>query len=308
MSLSIPLPVIGLIVVIVAAVATAIYATMRNRERQAILERAGASSGGGPSLLRTSTVSLGHRITSFLVERAPRAWRSRQAGADKLVHAGFDQPAAPVIFAFARLACALGLPLIAFIAVPRRNAVVFVLLVVLALAIGLLLPQGVIDRRAAIRQERLRRAIPDSLDLLVVCVEAGISLDAAIVRVAKEMAILHRDLANELLIVHRRVNAGVPREQALHGLWERTGVEDLRGLAANMIQSERWGTSIAAVLRVYAESLRRKRKQLAEKRAATAPLKMTFPLALFIFPAIFIVLLGPAMMKIGAMFKVVLHR
>lgn len=307
MSLSIPLPVIGLIVVIVAAVATAIYATMRNRERQAILERAGASSGGGPSLLRTSTVSLGNRITRFLVERAPRAWRSRQAGVEKLVHAGFDQPAAPVIFAFARLGCALGLPLIAFIVVPRRNALLFVLLVVLALAIGLLLPQAVIDRRAAIRQERLRRAIPDSLDLLVVCVEAGVSLDAAIVRVAKEMAILHSDLANELLIVHRRVNAGVPREQALHGLWERTGVEDLRGLAANMIQSERWGTSIAAVLRVYAESLRRKRKQLAEKRAATAPLKMTFPLALFIFPAIFIVLLGPAMMKIGAMFKVVLH-
>ena len=256
--------------------------------------------------MRTPTKSLASRVARFLVERAPRSWRSRQAG-DKLVHAGFDQAAAPVIFTFARVACAAGFPLIAFLAVPRRSALLFVLLVVLALAIGLLLPQAVVDRRAAIRQERLRRAIPDSLDLLVVCVEAGVSLDAAIVRVAKEMAILHSDLANELLIVHRRVNAGVQREQALHGLWERTGVEDLRGLAANMIQSERWGTSIAAVLRVYAESLRRKRKQLAEKRAATAPLKMTFPLALFIFPAIFIVLLGPAMLKVGAMFKTVLH-
>jgi tight adherence protein C len=307
MSLPIPLPLIALIALIVAAVATAIYATLRNRDRQAILERAGAQSGSGPSLLRTSTVSLGNRVTKFLVARAPRGWRSTHAGADKLVHAGFDQPSAPVIFSFARVCCALGLPLIAFLAVPRRNALLFVFAVVLALAIGLLLPQGIVDRRAAIRQERLRRAIPDSLDLLVVCVEAGVSLDAAIVRVAKEMAILHSDLSNELLIVHRRVNAGVPREQALHGLWERTGVEDLRGLAANMIQSERWGTSIASVLRVYAESLRRKRKQLAEKRAATAPLKMTFPLALFIFPAIFVVLLGPAMMKIGAMFKTVLH-
>ncbi len=307
MPLSIPLPVIGLIVVIAAAVATAIYATMRNREREAILERAGASSSRGPRLLRTSTVSLGSRLTRFLVDRAPQAWRSKHDGPDKLVHAGFDQPSAPVIFAFARLACAVGLPLIAFFAAPRRHALLFVLLVVIALAIGLLLPQAVVDRRAAIRQERLRRAIPDSLDLLVVCVEAGVSLDAAIVRVAKEMAIVHSDLANELLIVHRRVNAGVPREQALHGLWERTGVEDLRGLSANMIQSERWGTSIAAVLRVYAESLRRKRKQLAEKRAATAPLKMTFPLALFIFPAFFIVLLGPAMLKVGAMYNTVLH-
>ena len=307
MTFSIPLPVIGLIVVIVAAVATALSAAMRNREHQAILERAGASSAREPSLLRTSTRSFGSRITRFLVDLAPQAWRSRQAGSDKLVHAGFDQPSAPVIFTFARLACAFGLPLIAFIAAPRRNVLLFVLFLVLAMAIGLLLPQAVIDRRAGIRQERLRRAIPDSLDLLVVCVEAGVSLDAAIVRVAKEMAILHSDLANELLIVHRRVNAGVPREQALHGLWERTGVEDLRGLSANMIQSERWGTSIAAVLRVYAESLRRKRKQLAEKRAATAPLKMTFPLALFIFPAVFIVLLGPAMLKIGAMFNTVLH-
>jgi len=173
--------------------------------------------------------------------------------------------------------------------------------------IGAILPQAFVDRRAAIRQEKLRRAIPDSLDLLVVCVEAGVSLDAAIVRVAKEMQLLHPDLANELLIVHRRVNAGVAREQALHGLWQRTGVEDLRGLSANMIQSERWGTSIATVLRVYAEALRRKRKQLAEKRAATAPLKMTIPLAAFIFPAIFVVLLGPAMIKIAAMFKTIAH-
>lgn len=305
--MSLPLPLIGLIALLVVAVSTAVYALLRNRERQAILERAGASSAAAPSLLRAPTVSLGGRIASFLVQHAPQTWRSRQTGSDKLVHAGFDNSAAPVLFMFVRLVSAVGLPLVVFALAPRRNPVFFVLLVLLAIVIGLLLPQAVVDRRAEIRQEHFRRAIPDSLDLLVVCVEAGVSLDAAIVRVAKEMAILHTDLANELLIVHRRVNAGVPREQALHGLWERTGVEDLRGLAANMIQSERWGTSIATVLRVYAESLRRKRKQLAERRAATAPLKMTFPLALFIFPAIFIVLLGPAMLKIGAMFKVVVH-
>jgi tight adherence protein C len=191
--------------------------------------------------------------------------------------------------------------------VPRRNTLLFVASMALAILVGFILPIAFVDRKARIRQERLRRAIPDSLDLLVVCVEAGVSLDAAIMRVAREMAILHTDLANELLIVHRRVNAGIPREQALRGLWERTGVEDLRGLAANMIQCEKWGTSIATVLRVYAESLRRKRKQLAEKRAATAPLKMMIPLALFIFPAIFVVLLGPAMMSIVAMFKTIAH-
>jgi tight adherence protein C len=258
-------------------------------------------------LLKESQRSLGARLAAWLLERAPESWRNKKDRADKLVHAGYEHAAAPVIFVVVRLACLVGLPAIALLLVPRHNAVLFMASIALAVLIGAILPQAFVDRKATIRQEKLRRAIPDSLDLLVVCVEAGVSLDAAIVRVAKEMQLLHTDLANELLIVHRRVNAGVPREQALHGLWERTGVEDLRGLSANMIQSERWGTSIATVLRVYAEALRRKRKQLAEKRAATAPLKMTIPLAAFIFPAIFVVLLGPAMIKIVGMFKNLAH-
>ena len=302
-----PLPLITLIALLVIAVSTAAYAVVRDRDRRAILERAGGTSSAAPALLKPPTESLGSRLASWLLERAPESWGNKKEGIDKLVHAGFDHTAAPVIFVAVRLACAVAIPTMVLLVMPRRSLVLFVVVLALGALIGFVLPQAFIDRRAAMRQERLRRAIPDSLDLLVVCVEAGVSLDAAIVRVAREMAILHGDLANELLIVHRRVNAGIPRERALHGLWERTGVEDLRGLAANMIQSEKWGTSIATVLRVYAEALRRKRKQLAEKRAATAPLKMTFPLAVFIFPAIFVVLLGPAIIKIAVMFKVIAH-
>ena len=302
-----PLPLIALIALLVLAVGTAVFAVLRDRERQSLIERAGGMSENSPLLLKDSQPTLGGRIAAWLLERAPESWRSRTDRADKLVHAGYEHAAAPVIFIVVRLACIVGLPMIALVIVPRHNALLFVTSMILAVVIGAILPQAFVDRRAAIRQEKLRRAIPDSLDLLVVCVEAGVSLDAAIVRVAKEMQLLHPDLANELLIVHRRVNAGVAREQALHGLWQRTGVEDLRGLSANMIQSERWGTSIATVLRVYAEALRRKRKQLAERRAATAPLKMTIPLAAFIFPAIFVVLLGPAMIKIAAMFKTIAH-
>ena len=302
-----PLPLIALIALLVVAVGTAAFAVVRDRERRSLLERAGGSSDTSPLLLKDQQQSLGGRFAAWLLERAPESWRSKKDRADKLVHAGYDHAAAPVIFVVVRLACLVGLPAIALLFVPRHNVVLFVASIALAVVIGAILPQAFVDRKASIRQEKLRRAIPDSLDLLVVCVEAGVSLDAAIVRVAKEMQLLHTDLANELLIVHRRVNAGVPREQALHGLWERTGVEDLRGLAANMIQSERWGTSIATVLRVYAEALRRKRKQLAEKRAATAPLKMTIPLAAFIFPAIFVVLLGPAMIKIIGMFRNIAH-
>jgi len=302
-----PLPLIALIALLVVAVGTAVFAVLRDRERQSLIERAGGTSENSPLLLKDSQLSLGGRVAAWLLERAPESWLSKTDRADKLVHAGYEHAAAPVIFIVVRLACIVGLPMIALLIVPRHNALLFVTSMILAVVIGAILPQAFVDRRAAIRQEKLRRAIPDSLDLLVVCVEAGVSLDAAIVRVAKEMQLLHPDLANELLIVHRRVNAGVAREQALHGLWLRTGVEDLRGLSANMIQSERWGTSIATVLRVYAEALRRKRKQLAEKRAATAPLKMTMPLAAFIFPAIFVVLLGPAMIKIAGMFKSIAH-
>lgn len=302
-----PLPIVALIALLVIAVGVAVHALLRDRERRELLDRAGAQLQGAPMLLKTPSERLGGRLTKWLVDHAPESWRSQKSAMDTLVHAGFDQVSAPVVFIAARFATAIAVPAIVLLLVPQRNVLLFMALLVIAVVIGLILPQAYVNYRARIRQEHLRRAIPDSLDLLVVCVEAGVSLDAAIMRVAKEMAILHPDFANELLIVHRRVNAGVPREQALRGLWERTGVEDLRGLAANMIQCEKWGTSIATVLRVYAEGLRRKRKQLAEKRAATAPLKMTFPLAVFIFPAIFVVLLGPAMLKISAMFKGIAH-
>ena len=144
----------------------------------------------------------------------------------------------------------------------------------------------------------MRRSVPDALDLMVVCVEAGISLDAAILRVAREVRLAHPDLAHELAVVNRKTNAGIPRENALRGLWQRTGVEEIRTLVSSMIQSEKWGTSIATVLRVAAETLRRKRRQTAEKKAKQAPLKMTMPLVLFILPALFIVIMGPALVQV----------
>jgi tight adherence protein C len=238
---------------------------------------------------------------------APASWRNRGETGDDLLHAGFDGPAAPTIYALVRIAAVVLLPLAVLLLLPRDSLPMLVLLSASALAIGGLGPVFIVSRMAQARQEKLRRAVPDALDLLVVCVEAGISLDAALQRVAREMALLHPELATELMVLNRRVNAGMPREQALHGLWVRTGVDELRGLAANMIQSEKWGTSIATVLRIYAETLRRKRKQAAEKKAATAPLKMLFPLAVFILPALFIVILGPAAITIADMFRQIQH-
>jgi tight adherence protein C len=216
----------------------------------------------------------------------------------KLVQAGFDTPTAPAAYFLIRIASIVILPILAIIIAPRTNFAVWVIAIMLSVYTGLIMPMALLDRLVRLRQERIRRSVPDALDLLVVCVEAGVSLDAAILRVAREIRIAHPDLAHELAVVNRVTNAGMPRETALKGLWQRTGVEDLRALVSSMVQSEKWGTSIATVLRVAAETLRRKRRQLAEKKAKMAPLKMTFPLLFFILPALFTVILGPAVVQI----------
>ena len=190
------------------------------------------------------------------------------------------------------------LPVLAIVFGPQKTFFAYVLGIGGAVFAGWIMPMGLLDRLVRQRQERIRRSIPDALDLLVVCVEAGVSLDAAILRVAREIRLSHLDLAHELAVVNRKTNAGIPRDTALRALWARTGVEELRTLTSSMIQSEKWGTSIATVLRVSADTLRRKRRQTAEKKAKQAPLKMTFPLVLFILPALFIVIMGPALVQV----------
>jgi tight adherence protein C len=123
-------------------------------------------------------------------------------------------------------------------------------------------------------------------------------VESAIQRVARDMLNAHPELASELAVVMRKTKAGAPRADALRGLYERTGVDELRAIAAAIVQSERWGTSIAKVLRVSAETLRRKRRQSAERRAATAPIKMTIPLVTMILPALFVTLLGPSLLSL----------
>jgi tight adherence protein C len=252
------------------------------------------------ALLRPTGKTVGARLAEWVAERAPESWSDGVKHREKLVQAGFDGRASVALMAAVRTAFGLLLPAAVFVWVsghPSRNALLYV---GFAAAVGVLAPPAVLDRLVQRRQARLRRAVPDALDLLVVCVEAGVSLDAAILRVARDLNVTHPELAAELTMVNRKVNAGMPREQALQGLWTRTGLEELRGLVASMVQSERWGTSIAKVLRVNAETLRRVRKQTAEKRAAQASLKMLGPMVIFMLPALFIVLLGPAMMRISA--------
>jgi tight adherence protein C len=170
-------------------------------------------------------------------------------------------------------------------------------------AIGLFLPNGWLNGRVRERQRRIEEGLPDVLDLLVTCVEAGLGLDLAVQRVAREMAVAHPELSEELTLTFLEVKAGAKRADAFHRLAIRTGVQDVKTLVATLNQTEMFGTSIATALRVQAEGLRTARMQRAEERAAVLSAKMTFPLVLCFLPTIMIVMIGPAMLNLADAFK-----
>ena len=159
---------------------------------------------------------------------------------------------------------------------------------------GFAMPFYVVQRRVSQRREKIQKSLPNVLDLIIVCVEAGLSLNAAIQRIAKEMRHTYPELAGELSILNQEFFLGVGRADAFRNLALRTGVDELRSLATVLLQSDRLGTSIAEVLRVQAEIMRTKRRQRAMEDAQKMPIKLLFPLIFFIFPALLVVILGPA--------------
>jgi tight adherence protein C len=302
----VPIILWALIGVIVVAVFAALYALQAGRIRRELVLRldGNASVASAPiTILRGTDEGWVTRLGRWLRENAPSSWSNAGAAAPLLVQAGFEGDFAPLFYTTIRVTTAVLLPLTAFVLGPQSNFRNLMMLVIVAAAAGVIGPKAVLDRLVTRRRDRVRKAIPDSLDLLVVCVEAGVGLDSAMLRVARDMAFLHPDLSAEFLVVNRTINAGLSRDEAMHGLFQRTGVEELRGLASSMVQSERLGTSIARILRVYAEALRRKRRQTAEKRAAEASIKMLIPLALFMLPALFALILGPAAMMLAQTLK-----
>ena len=282
----------------VTSLGVAAYTFVVDRRRQALVQRA---LGVTDAEVSRRSALLG---AARKKERRASVLRQIPTGLEnakytqRLVFAGYDGPTAPAVFAAARLGTLIIVPTAVGLAMVSAPLSLLLVLVPGAALIAWILPIAVLARLVRARQDRIRHGLPDALDLLVVCVEAGISLDAAILRVAKELSFTYGDLSRELLVVNRKTNAGVTREEAIRGLWSRTGVEDLRTLSTSLIQTEKWGTSITKVLRVAAVTLRRKRRQHAEKRVALAPVKMTFPLVTMILPALFIIILGPAMLQV----------
>jgi tight adherence protein C len=218
----------------------------------------------------------------------------------RLVHAGYRNPSALGVFLGLRIGAAALLyfyGVFAGIGLGGSGAVAIVLGLVMG-GLGWALPNFILSRRIASRQKQIRLALPDAVDLLVICVEAGLALNQAFQRVAVEIRHMCEVLTLEIAQMNMEVRAGTPREQALTALGERTGVEDLRSLASMLIHTERFGTSIADSLRIHSETMRTKRQQKAEEAAAKTTIKMVFPLAICIFPALFVVVLGPALMTI----------
>ena len=183
---------------------------------------------------------------------------------------------------------------------PIENLAIYVAVTVV---IGFYIPGLWLSSRIDKRQKELNIALPDALDLLVTCVESGLGLDAAINRVGNEIALGAPLLSNELLQAAFEIQAGAPRGDAFRRMADRTGVEELRNLSALVVQSEKFGTSVAKTLRVMADSMRVRRMQKAEERAATASVKMTLPLVFCIFPTLLIIILGPAIIKMIAIFS-----
>ena len=212
----------------------------------------------------------------------------------KLLAAGYRSKEAVAVFIGVRLGGAL--VLFAAASLPlfgRPNVVV----AIGAAFIGYLLPTMGLGRMAQRRQHRMRLSLPDALDLLVVSVEAGLGLDQALQRVGQELAFAHPDLSDELRLVNLEMRAGNARSEALHNLADRTGVDDLSSLVAMLVQTDKFGTSVAKSLRVHSETLRTKRRQRAEEAAAKTGVKMVFPLVFCIFPAVWVVTIGPAAIK-----------
>ncbi|MGI9106790.1 MAG: type II secretion system F family protein [Pyrinomonadaceae bacterium] len=281
-------------------------ATERLR-RMGQADNSSAMHGGGAGLSAPASDD-GEGISSALAERvakplhrlAPPSAAEAKKLQKQLMQAGYRAPNAPVMYRAIQLVTLIALPAMvalgcAALGRPLQSAVLWILFSFIA---GFFLPRYVLRKKIKGRQQRVRWGLADALDLMVVSIEAGLGLNAAMVRVGDELRDVHKDISEEFELTNLEIRVGRERDEALRNLAERTGVEDLRSLVAMLIQADRFGTSIARAVRVYADSLRTKRRQRAEQAAQKAAVKLLFPLACFLFPTLFIAILGPAALNL----------
>jgi tight adherence protein C len=235
--------------------------------------------------------TLGHVVEQF--ERVvPKSTAEISVVQQRLIRAGYRSDSAVNLFYGAKVLVPLIFCVLAFATGAGSYSPFFVYLI--AIGLGFIAPDFWLSNRISSRQAHIRRGLPDVLDLLVICIEAGLSLDQAVIRTAEELNLAQPAICDELAIVVLEQRAGLPRADAWKHFAERTNVESVRNLVSVLVQSEKFGTSIAKTLRVHSDTLRTQRRQTVEEQAAKTTVKLVFPLVLFIFPSLFLVTLGPA--------------
>jgi len=297
---------------IVVAVAMIVYALMPNKKNESEIVRrrtAGLSKDSGRQSLEEKARARAQADSPGVFAKAApflsKPAMSRNAGDQsalrkKLASAGMRKEAAPTLFLASKTAAAVFCSLAGvLIAIHGGQEMLNIVgSAIFGAGIGFMLPNVWLSLSISKRAEQIRNGLPDSLDLMVIAVESGLGLDAALLRVSDEMMAVYPDLSEEFQIATVETQMGRPRAESLMKMAERTAVQEMRVLVATIIQAEKLGTSIAKALRTQAESLRVKRRQRAEERAQKTAVKLLLPLILFIFPTIFIVLAGPAAIQL----------
>jgi tight adherence protein C len=235
------------------------------------------------------------KLQSFLPKSPKEMTRLRR----QMTRAGYQGVTPLLVFSIARLVLPVVLGIVPIIFMPLGQA--WMVVAVMAL-LGFLIPGFVVARKTRARQKVIQNGLPDALDLLIVCLEAGSSIDQGISKVADELSLAYPALAEELQMIITETRAGKPRLEAFKNFSSRTGVDDVRSLVAMLVQTDRFGTSVSQALRTHAEVSRTKRRQRAEERAAKIGVKLVFPLVFLLFPALFVVLLGPAVVRFVRVF------
>ncbi len=295
---------VGLVVVLIAQAAPAQPRVVRAR-----LSELGLDQRAYRALQRKERRDQVDQMLQVIGEHLKARRKDDSRTSQMLLHAGYRSSAAPATYYGLKAALAFGLGTIGFLVGSAMATDVDMMFVrftsgstmlgtLYGGGIGWFLPWLEVKRRARARQKELQLALPDALDLLVICVEAGLGLNQALLRVAADIEHVSALMAEELGLVNFQIRAGTPRPEALANFGQRTGVSDITALTTMLIQTDRFGTSVAQSLRVHADTLRQKRRQRAEEAAAKTAIKMLFPLVLCIFPALFVVILGPAFIQI----------
>lgn len=282
--------VFGVIFLLTASAGLLLFNRVATPQQISAVAAQGAKTSLSSSIRRASA-SLGGLVGHFDTV-LPRTKAEVSVTRQRLIRAGYREDAAIKIFYGAKFV--LMVTTVVLVVATGLASLSYFFVILLALAFGFLAPDFWLGRRVSTRQRRIRLGLPDVLDLLIVCIEAGLSMDQATARTAEELGRAQSATCDELRIVVLEQHAGCPRSEAWKHFAERTDVAPVRNLVSMIAQSEQFGTSIARTLRVHSDSLRTQRIQQVEEQAAKTTIKMLFPLVLFIFPNIFLVSLGPA--------------